>query len=129
MSDSPQDSTQYAHDPDSQHQMTVMEFWEQGYLQELNRQFLHPLGLALAIQRSGDPESDNPEMEWIFSPVIWDYRDDPEGMNFAPRTTQDPNFVRKARQIEALQSVFAQHRINTLGYVIQPVPDMTEDPA
>ena len=29
--------------------MSIKEFREKGYLQELNRQFLHPLGLALEI--------------------------------------------------------------------------------
>jgi hypothetical protein len=32
----------------------IKEFREKGYLQELNRQFLHPLGLALEITINDD---------------------------------------------------------------------------
>ena len=55
--------------------MSVKEFREQGYLQEVNRQMLHPCGLALSVvvERNGDES---------FGP-IWDYRHDPEGIVYA----------------------------------------------
>lgn len=52
--------------------MDLNEFVEKGYLQEVNRQFLHPLGLALVAAGSGD------RIEGV-----WDSRDDPEGIVFA----------------------------------------------
>jgi hypothetical protein len=50
----------------------IKEFREHGYLQELNRQFLHPLGMALEIVID---EDGNESLGGI-----WDFRDDPEGM-------------------------------------------------
>ena len=35
----------------------VNEFIEEGYLQELNRRFLHPLGLALTVAADADDET------------------------------------------------------------------------
>tara|TARA_Y100000034_G_scaffold116947_1_gene155911 strand:- start:116 stop:415 length:300 start_codon:yes stop_codon:yes gene_type:complete len=53
----------------------IKEFRELGFLQELNRQFLHPLGLALEINID-----DNTGEETLGG--IWDYREDSEGMLF-----------------------------------------------
>lgn len=53
----------------------IDEFQELGFLQEINRQVLHPAGLAMAMHKS-DGESTTIR--------IWDYRDDPEGMMFNP---------------------------------------------
>lgn len=54
--------------------MDLDEFVEKGYLHEINRQFLNPLGLALTVRGSGD------HVELIEG--IWDCRDDPEGIRF-----------------------------------------------
>lgn len=54
----------------------IKEFREKGFLQEANRKFFHPLGLALEIII----EADGTESLG----GIWDYRDDPEGMFFGP---------------------------------------------
>jgi hypothetical protein len=54
--------------------MTPAEFRDLGYLQELNRRFLHPLGLALEVK------VDEHGVESFGD--VWDYRDDPEGMLF-----------------------------------------------
>jgi hypothetical protein len=53
----------------------ISEFRKVGFLQEVNRQFFHPLGLALEIQIDEDGT------ERLGG--IWDYRDDPEGILFA----------------------------------------------
>ncbi len=50
----------------------VKEFKEKGYLQELNRLFLHPLGLAMVVT------SLNNGTEFISG--IMDAREDPNGM-------------------------------------------------
>ena len=54
----------------------IKEFREKGFLQEANRKFFHPLGLALeiVIEEDGSERLGG----------VWDYRDDPEGMFFGP---------------------------------------------
>lgn len=52
--------------------MDIKEFRESGFLQEANRLFFHPHGLALEIV----VEEDGTE----HLGGIWDYRDDPEGI-------------------------------------------------
>ncbi len=54
--------------------MDIAEFRKLGYLQEANRLFFHPHGLALDVQVDEDGT------ECLNG--IWDYRDDPEGMCF-----------------------------------------------
>lgn len=51
--------------------MEISDFYSEGYLQELNRLFLHPLGLAMVVE---EDEEGN-----IFFNGIEDNRDDPEG--------------------------------------------------
>ena len=53
----------------------IEEFQEKGYLQEVNRRFLHPLGLALEVIID---EADGS----VKLGGIWDSRDDPEGIVF-----------------------------------------------
>ena len=54
--------------------MSVKEFREKGYLQEANRLFFHPLGLALEVivDENGEEQFGG----------VWDSRDDPEGIIF-----------------------------------------------
>ena len=52
----------------------IKEFRELGFLQEANRLFFHPLGLALEVVQD---ENGNEQLGGI-----WDYRDDPEGVTF-----------------------------------------------
>lgn len=54
--------------------MDIAEFRDKGFLQEVNRQFFHPLGLAMEIivDIKGKTKLGG----------IWDYREDPEGMFF-----------------------------------------------
>ena len=54
--------------------MDVKDFLEKGFLQEANRQFFHPLGLALSVDIAGDGN--------YYLGSVWDYREDPEGMFF-----------------------------------------------
>lgn len=56
--------------------ISIKEFVEAGYLQEVNRRFLHPLGLALEVMEFEDGSCE--------LGGVWDHRDDPEGMMFAP---------------------------------------------
>jgi hypothetical protein len=88
--------------------MSVKEFRELGYLQELNRRFLHPLGLALEIAISADGHE-------RFGKV-WDYRDDEEGMIFGPGMID----AEKAKRIYDEQAAKEPVRRARFGYVIQP---------
>lgn len=54
-------------------EMTVKEFVDAGILHEMNRQFLHPIGLAI------DVSVENNELKLG---RIWDYREDPQGIVF-----------------------------------------------
>lgn len=63
----------------------IADFREQGFLQEANRQFFHPHGLALEIVI----EEDGTECLG----GIWDYRDDPEGILFGGEIAVDPGKV------------------------------------
>jgi hypothetical protein len=83
------------------------EFREIGFLQEVNRQFLHPLGLALEIQIDDD---DNETIGGV-----WDYRDDPEGMFFADGMIDADKIAR----VEELRKSKEAKRIEVEGSVVQ----------
>lgn len=95
---------------DNIHTMTVAQFRKAGLLQELNRQFLHPLGLALEV------EIDIDGMERFGE--IWDYQADPEGLRYEEFSQAD---VERGQQIEKLQKIKGKKRRELLGYIIQPL--------
>ena len=90
--------------------MSIADFRRLGYLQEANRHFFHPLGLALEVTIDEDGT------ERLSG--IWDWRDDLEGIYYDEGMI-DPEktgyvwdgSVRRRRE-----------RVNRLGYYIQPVP-------
>lgn len=90
--------------------ITVKEFRELGFIQELNRRFLHPLGLALEV-RIDEHGKESIER-------VWDNRDDPEGMIFGDGMI-DPQ---KAEYIYAEEDKREAQRKLALGYIVQPVP-------
>ncbi len=85
------------------------EFQEFGYLQEVNRQFLHPLGLALEVIIDEDDK--------ISFGGIWDLRDDPLGILFA----QGQLSQEKADRVSSALKKKGQARRKQFGDVIQPV--------
>jgi hypothetical protein len=87
--------------------MDVKEFRRLGYLQELNRRFLHPLGLALAVGVHEDGTEVLAE--------IWDYRDDPEGIRF-----EGGALASRALLVADEWASRSQARVAALGYMIQP---------
>ncbi len=87
----------------------INEFREIGYLQEVNRRFFHPLGLALEISQDEDGGP------WRLGGV-WDYRDDPEGILF--RGT--PDLAAKADFIDREWEKREPARVARLGYMVQP---------
>ena len=97
--------------------LSAREFWEEGYLQELNRQFLHPHGLALSVDVNKDSKGEITQV--TFGRII-DSRDDPEGIVFAEF---DEDGVRKGLQLEFEFTQKVAHRIATLGFGIQPLEE------
>jgi hypothetical protein len=95
--------------------MSLAELVSTGFLQELNRQFLHPRGLALCV--NGDEQT---QKSWL---SIWDYRDDLEGMIFSDETIQTPASIQKAKNVQAEFDKRAKTRramfVNETG--IQPI--------
>lgn len=88
--------------------MPIKEFRELGYLQELNRRFLHPLGLAIEVN------IDQHGNETLGR--VWDSREDLEGIVFGDDMI-DPV---KADHIYEVESERAKVRLRELGYVVQP---------
>ena len=80
-------------------------FQEDGYLQEVNRLFFHPLGLALELDQD----------HGIFH--VQDFREEPEGVIFADSV----DLVPKAAAIDDIQCQRSDARMKALGYWLQPV--------
>lgn len=72
--------------------MNIKEFRAQGYLQEVNRKFFHPLGLAIEVFVDEDSGE-----ETIGG--VWDYREDPTGIVYADGVID----AEKARRVETLR--------------------------
>lgn len=95
----------------------LKEFVEKGYLQEMNRRFLHPLGLAMAFQTTPDGES--------FFYGIFDVRQDPEGFvyNFQNMGEKELEEVRKKQvHINIEWSERLPHRKTILGSIVEDIP-------
>ena len=76
--------------------MPIEEFLEDGWLQEVNRLFFHPRGLALVVTvptEEGEPPAT--------LSGIWDYREDPEGIVFSNVTLASEKARRKAAHVQA----------------------------
>lgn len=91
--------------------ISIQEFWEGGYLQEINRQFLHPLGLALAIERT---PAGTCRIVGVF-----DARGDPEGFRFG----EDMMLRSKGLAVMDEQQRRRESREAALGYYVQPLPE------
>jgi hypothetical protein len=92
---------------------SIEEFAASGLLQEVNRQFFHPLGLALAVGH--DDETD----EWKLVGIL-DGRDDPEGFEFRDLT---PAQADRGRAIVAEQERRLAIRRERLGFGVEPLPE------
>lgn len=89
--------------------MTVKEFREQGYLQEVNRLFLHPLGLALEVVKEDDGSERFGE--------VWDERDDDEGIIYGELNHIERE---KALRIHEERITKSTLRRAKFGWAIQP---------
>lgn len=94
----------------------IKEFREKGYLQELNRRFLHPLGLALEIVL----DDDNNETLG----GVWDYREDKEGIYYNISNSELErriSFNEKASFINSEFEKRCKNRREILGFDIEPL--------
>ena len=96
--------------------MDVKTFRELGYLQELNRQFLHPLGLALevVIDEFGNESFGG----------VWDYRDDKDGISYGlsdSDNSRKKRFSDKATFVESEKKRISETRNAILGFDIEPI--------
>lgn len=89
--------------------MDIKEFVVEGYLQEVNRQFFHPLGLALVIYEDDDGTAK--------LKGVWDCRDEVAGVCFGDGVLDSG----KAKNIDMAKQERVQDREKELGYWIQPV--------
>jgi hypothetical protein len=91
--------------------MTAKEFRELGLLQEVNRLFLHPMGLALECVIEDDGTEHFGQ--------VWDSRDDPEGFVFAEAAYE--NKKQKVDVVNALFEAKRKVREAKFGWHIQPL--------
>jgi len=99
----------------------IKEFREKGYLQELNRRFLHPLGLALEVKI----EDDGTEVLG----GVWDYREDLEGIYYDLENSDETrinNFKRKKNFIDSELQIIGDNRMKKLGFIIEPIDEDKE---
>lgn len=103
--------------------ISIREFCNRGYLQEVNRRFLHRLGLALEVS-----VDDSSGTEVYALSGVRDAREDPEGYVFGPRSF-DSRSLERATLVENELAAKQAARVKLLGADIQPIiisPD-TED--
>ena len=93
--------------------MDLNEFRDQGYLQEVNRIFFHPLGLALDVCIN-----DEGKVEKVGG--IWDAREDPEGFHFDGKMLS----ADKEEIVERQRKKLSKSRLDKLGYEIQPISQL-----
>jgi hypothetical protein len=105
------------------------EFRERGYLHEVNRLVLHPLGLTLAVALEECPFCEHEEHKADCGMcdehglverlgVVWDHRDSPEGIYLGT----DALSPEKAQAVYGELLAHREARLAKLGYVVQPVP-------
>lgn len=122
--------------------MDIAEFRRLGLVQEINRQMLHPLGLALGViidlekcGTCGGPKestihmADHPDVEirngaHAFTETarlggIWDFRDDPEGLRYSEQDRAESEYYEKMLSVARMQVERMEARVLALGYYEQ----------
>lgn len=85
----------------------LSEFISEGYLQEANRTFFHPLGLALEVETSTGKVR------------IRDERDDPLGVRFGEGVVEEE----KIKKVDDKWGKKMGKRVEELGYMVQSAED------
>ena len=94
----------------------IKEFREKGYLQEVNRRFLHPLGLALEVRQENDGT------ETLGG--VWDYRENPEGMYYDIFNSDSERKAKFQAKKEFIDNEFETRnklRRQILGFSVEPI--------
>lgn len=101
--------------------MPLGEFITSGCLQEINRQLLHPRGLAMAVHFDADTNPDESEADKWFVSII-DSRHDPDGFVMVPSEHQSAEdmWTKEANFIELLPREKKARRMSLMGAVVQP---------
>ncbi len=90
--------------------MDIKEFRTTGFLQELNRRFLHPIGMTLTV-----------EIDDVGNESLGDilYTDNMSGIIYGSDDIQMKyNRMQNVRNVERLMH---KERLKTLGYVVEPI--------
>lgn len=95
----------------------LTDLQKDGIIQEINRRFLHPLGMAISYVTDGPDEGLLGE--------LWDYRDDPEGMAFVITDDNITEMLGKAQafqeMVNEIQANNSEGRLNLFGSLVQPI--------
>ena len=94
----------------------IKEFVDVGYLQEINRTFLHPLGLALTVKID---KNNNYQIDSIL-----DFRDDDEGIYYDLANSDNKKlekFKVKKENIERIKQIKEEKRKEKLGFNIEQI--------
>jgi hypothetical protein len=105
--------------PDDIKRIDIKEFRRLGFLQEANRLFFHPLGLALEVDI--DEDTGNESLVGV-----WDYRDDPEGILFGDAVMDTDDARKKAEHVALLREKHRETREKLVGNIIQPIPGISK---
>lgn len=92
----------------------IKEFRELGLVAEINRRFLHPLGMALEVQVDDDTGAES-------LGGVWDYREDAEGIYYDGDAEYMADIAAKAQRTEQVWADREPARVKALGYMVQPV--------
>ncbi|MEW6555103.1 MAG: hypothetical protein AB1384_12555 [Actinomycetota bacterium] len=95
---------------------------DSGLLFEINRSILHPYGLALNLSIT---EAKEDESEQVQIAGLLDYRDDPEGIIFAPETYEQG--LKKYEAFWQENQARLEERVERLGFIVQPKADPWEE--
>jgi hypothetical protein len=100
--------------------MPLYEFIAEGYLQELNRKFLHPLGLSLQLS----------EKDGHYSAYVADHRKVSAAVHYgfsSMSKERRKEFVKKVNNIESERQAKAMLRLDSLGFEVEPVDDLVDE--
>lgn len=86
----------------------IKEFRALGFLQEANRQFFHPHGLALEVVVDTDTGDER-------LGGVWDYRDEPGGVLYGNLDDLDAIRAERLRHLDARDALFHDSRYHGLG--------------
>lgn len=131
----------------------IAEFQREGFLQEANRQFFHPHGLALAVSTGWESWEDvqkwlaargvkfgmnacqaiftflrKADLDGVHLHGVWDYRDDAEGIVYSDLSDQDS--VERASRVAVEWDRHADARTALFGAEsggIQPIGDVCSE--